>query len=450
MHWDLLWCARELFPSGTPPQCSVDIYTLGLVPSHCQVYVCLGAALWADRRDKFNILGFSVTLATKARISVLSLYQASPVFAFSVVVKTGCVPCTWQNVVGDSCGIQAGRVSKAAGDPGEGSLGCASVLSRCPTAHSADTLREAQHGQHTAEVTAAAREDLQAKSAGKICRQGHATMACHSVEPADRLLLFSAPWAPACCLQAGAFVLLTGQYLLKRTVREISSYLNFKPNESMNKRGLLQCNLDTRPWNGGAVSGAAVTAELCQLCCHCCGHSDPLESPVRGGSDCSGDTSVQVVRGAADTPPHSDGLTLHSISPVLFTTLSRAKSFWLWRKDIRKRTKSFVSCEHFSTLQGSKCCTDIYLNTETFWELTVKSVVRAICFSLLHRLVTFFAWLHILVLVPFTSLLWGYILFSHFIIWFWTLFIYTSLIIWFLVMYMCIYEIDLYSCASEM
>lgn len=35
--------------------------------------------------------------------------------------------------------------------------------------------------------------------------------------------------------------------------------------------------------------------------------------------------------------------------------------------------------------------------------ITVKSVVRVICFSLLHRLVTFFAWLHILVLVPFTS-----------------------------------------------
>lgn len=80
-------------------------------------------------------------------------------------------------------------------------------------------------------------------------------------------------------------------------------------------------------------------------------------------------------------------------------------------------------------------CWDIF-------RITVKSVVRAICFSLLHRLVTFFAWLHILVLVPFTSLLWGYILFSHFIIWVWTLFIYTSLIIWFLVMYMCIYKID--------
>lgn len=166
MHWDLLQCARELFLSGTLPQCSVDIYTLGLVPSHCQVYVCLGAALWADRRDKFNILGFSVTSATNARISVLSLYQASPVLAFFVVVKTGCVPCTWQNVVADSHGIQAGRVSKPEGDPGEGSLGCSSVLSRCPLqallTHCGRLSPAAQHGQHVAEVTA---EPV------RICRQ---------------------------------------------------------------------------------------------------------------------------------------------------------------------------------------------------------------------------------------------------------------------------------------
>lgn len=71
-----------MFLSGTLPQRSVDISILGLVPSHHQVSVCLGAALSADGRDKFNILGFSVTLATKARISVLSFYQASPVLAF--------------------------------------------------------------------------------------------------------------------------------------------------------------------------------------------------------------------------------------------------------------------------------------------------------------------------------------------------------------------------------
>lgn len=94
MHWESLRCARELFLSETLCQCSVDIYTLGLVPSHCQVSVCLGAALRADGRDKFNILGFSVISVTKARILVLSLYQASPVLAFFVVVTTGCVPCT--------------------------------------------------------------------------------------------------------------------------------------------------------------------------------------------------------------------------------------------------------------------------------------------------------------------------------------------------------------------
>lgn len=108
MHWELLRCTRELCLSGTLPQCSLDIYTL--VPSHCQVSVCLGAALWADGKDKFNILGFSATLAAKARISVLSLHQASPVLAFFVVMKIGCVPRAWQNLVADSHGIQAGSV----------------------------------------------------------------------------------------------------------------------------------------------------------------------------------------------------------------------------------------------------------------------------------------------------------------------------------------------------
>lgn len=169
MHWELLRCTRELCLSGTLPQCSVDIYTL--VRSHCQVSVCLGAALWADGKDKFNILGFSATLAAKARISVLSLHQASPVLAFFVVMKIGCVPRAWQNLVADSHGIEAGSMSKPEGDPGEGSLGCASGLYRCPTAHSTDALWEAQPcssaGQYISEVMAAACEDLQAKSAGR-------------------------------------------------------------------------------------------------------------------------------------------------------------------------------------------------------------------------------------------------------------------------------------------
>lgn len=77
--------------------------------------------------------------------------------------------------------------------------------------------------------------------AAKTCRQSHATPVCRSVEPADR--------APAvlCALlaSAGAFVPLQKQYLLKHTVREISFYLDFKPNENINNHGLLQCNLDT-------------------------------------------------------------------------------------------------------------------------------------------------------------------------------------------------------------
>lgn len=235
-HWELVWCARELFLSGTLPQHSVDNYILGLVPSHHRVPVCLGAALWADGRDKFNILGFSVTLATKA----MFLYQASPVLAFFVVVKTGCVPCTWQNIVAGSRGIQAGRVSKAEGDPGEGSLGCASVLCRCPTAHSADTLWRlgpaAQRGQHITEVTAAAPEDLQAGPRYRSLPQCGASWqgSCCSLHPGLLLAGFSLGLLFNCKSSTWANILL-----------EIRFYLNFKPNENINKLGLLQCNLDT-------------------------------------------------------------------------------------------------------------------------------------------------------------------------------------------------------------
>lgn len=53
-----------------------------------------------------------------------------------------------------------------------------------------------------------------------------------------------------------------------------------------------------------------------------------------------------------------DDLALLSISPVLFNTLSTANLFWLWRKEVRRGPKNFISCEHCNTLQGSKCCTD--------------------------------------------------------------------------------------------
>lgn len=198
MHWELLWCAREFFLSGTLPQCSVDIYTLGPVPSHCQVSVCFGAALWADGRDKFNILGFSVTLATKARISVLSLYQASPVLAFFVVVKTGCVPCTWQNIVADSYGIQAGRVSEPEGDGGEESLGCASVVSGCPSARCAGTLGgSAWPAHHRGHPVRICRHNLQAGPRYQSLPQCGAS--CQGS-------CCSAPCISACCLQPGPFV----------------------------------------------------------------------------------------------------------------------------------------------------------------------------------------------------------------------------------------------------
>lgn len=195
MYWELLWCARELFLSGTLPQCSVDIYTLGLVLSHCQVSVCFEAALWADGRDKFNILGFSVTLATKARISVLSLYQASPVLAFFVVLKTGCVPCTWQNIVADSHGTQAGRVSEPESDPGVGSLACGSVLCRWPSARSADTLGGSAWPAHRR-----GHSSSPWGSAGRATLPGFATVWSQLIG----LLLLSAAWLSACWLQSGA------------------------------------------------------------------------------------------------------------------------------------------------------------------------------------------------------------------------------------------------------
>lgn len=76
------------------------------------------------------------------------------------------VPCTWQYFVADSHGIQAGRVSKPEGDPGERSLGCASVLSRCPTARSADTLWEAQ-----ACISAWPAQQRSQQQPERICRQ---------------------------------------------------------------------------------------------------------------------------------------------------------------------------------------------------------------------------------------------------------------------------------------
>lgn len=119
--------------------------------------------------------------------------------------KLVCVPCTWQNVVADSHGVQAGRVSKPGGDAGEGSLGCASVLSRCPS--STDTLREAQvcsSAWPAHEVTAAAPEDLQAKSALRATLPQLATVWSQLTE----LLVFSAPWLSACWPHSGAFLLL--------------------------------------------------------------------------------------------------------------------------------------------------------------------------------------------------------------------------------------------------
>lgn len=158
---------------------------------------------------------------------------------------------------------------------------------------------------------------------------------------------------------------------------------------------------------------------------------------------------MQTVRGAGGLQVlfHPDSwssdLTLPNFSPILFNTLSVAKLFWLWRKEVKMGTKNFISCEHFSTWQGSKCCTDGMFKYWNILRITVKSIVGAICFALLHRLyLHFFAWLHILVLVP--SLLWGYIFtfissFGHLL---YTLFFHLIFISGFHVMYMCIYKID--------
>lgn len=211
-------------------------------------------------------------------------------------------------------------------------------------------------------------------SAGRICRQGHATPVCHSVEPPARALLFSAPRASACWLQSAAFVQLQKQYLVKHPVREIWFYLTLNLMKTLTNMGF--CSVIWTPSPGMEVLWVEQLWHLsCQLGCHCSGHSDTLETPqsrcapVRGGRWLFWGTHLCRGQGAADTPPPSDELTLPSISPDLFSTLSIAKLFWLWRKDIRRRTKNLVSCEHFSTLQGSKCCTDIYLNAETFSEL---------------------------------------------------------------------------------
>lgn len=51
-----------------------------------------------------------------------------------------------------------------------------------------------------------------------------------------------------------------------------------------------------------------------------------------------------------------------------------------------------MSCEHFNMLQDGKCCTYSMFKYWDILRITVKSIVGAICFALLHRL--YFNFLH--------------------------------------------------------
>lgn len=126
----------------------------------------------------------------------------------------------WQNLVAGSRGIQAGGVSKAEGDPGEGSLGCASVLCRCPIAHS---------GGSGLQLSVASTSQRSQQQPLRICRQNlQAGPRYPSLPQCGASCQGSAALctrASACCLQSAAFVQLQKQYLAKRTVREIWFYL---------------------------------------------------------------------------------------------------------------------------------------------------------------------------------------------------------------------------------
>lgn len=47
--------------------------------------------------------------------------------------------------------------------------------------------------------------------------------------------------------------------------------------------------------------------------------------------------------------------------------------------------ENLVWCEHFTVLRGSKCCTYSMFQYCDVLRITVKPLVGAVCFALLHR-----------------------------------------------------------------
>ena len=136
------------------------------------------------------------------------------------------------------------------------------------------------------------------------------------------------------------------------------------------------------------VSGATVTSELpafASLFSAEC--RSPWQSPVqpvlpwRRARRCSGrhTFNAQAVRGAGGLPLlfhpgswSSDLLTLPNISLILFNTLSVAKPFWLWRKEVRRGTMNFIILYHVNTLvcySTVNVALTMSLNSEMFSEL---------------------------------------------------------------------------------
>lgn len=141
---------------------------------------------------------------------------------------------------------------------------------------------------------------------------------------------------------------------------------------------------------------------------------------------------------------NSDLLTLPDISPILFNTLPIAKLFWLWRKEVRRGTKNFISCEHFSMLQGSKCCTDGMFKYWDILRITVKSLwepFRLLCCTdctYIFCMVTYFS----TCAFYFSVDTFYFHILSPILGTFDTHFFHLIFISGFHVMYMCIYKID--------
>lgn len=319
MHLELLRCARELFLSGTLPQLTFTLLVLSPATLRCLCASgqCFSRYSWLQCDFSYHGKNFS---------PVFTPGQSCPCLLY-VVTKTAVPRVQWQNFVADSHSGQAGRVSNLRAvqvrDPWE-----------VPLFHTGVHCLLCGQGRTTKNT----------KSAGpryqehRICRQGHTTEHTESAGPryrsvprcgarcqAGRVLC---PTHPGCQLagESGGSVRLRGECLGKH--REITLHFNLVKTLT----SLLQCSLDTYPWNVGAVSEAAVTPELPALLSlfwawwHA-GHPSELLCPSQAGRGLFRGTHGHCAggRGAADTPPPRDLLTLPSISPDLFTTLSEGE-----------------------------------------------------------------------------------------------------------------------------